>query len=164
MANEVNFFRNLMETFKTRQDLTWTDNNGFSQTKFIIDSQIYGISIIEDSINDITFYEVSFHNINSGAISHSATAFNKNQFKILGIVSNAIKEKIPHAEVIYFASKRNSSNSTQEFENRKRLYHRLCHKMSRENNMIPIVVDLDDEVVYGLCKTQDLADKFKQNI
>lgn len=164
MTDNVNFFRNLMEIFTTRQNLVWNNNHGFLQAQFTLDDHSYGISIIEDSHDNVSFYDVSFHIINSDAISHSATAFNKNQFKILGIVSNAIREKIPQAEVIYFSAKKETCNSEQEFENKKSLYHRLCHKIGRENNMNPIVVDVNNEIVYGLCKTQELANKFKQSI
>jgi hypothetical protein len=156
MSNEGEFFRGLLEVFKTKKDLTWANQSGLYTTSFILDSQQYGITIREDSADDITFYEVSFTADNTEGRSHAATNFNKNQFKILGIVSNGIKEKIKDADLVYFTAKSYTSNSDIEYQSKVKLYSRLAHKMAVELNMYEEIKSLGDETVFILARSQPL--------
>jgi len=164
MITEGEFFRALMEVFKTRQDLVWEDQGGLLTTKFILDEQEYGISIREDSFNGVIFYEISFTANNSESRTHAATNFNKNQFKILGIVSNGIKEKIIGANLVYFTAKAYTSNSDIEYKSKVKLYSRLAHKMAVELNMYETVKSLGDETVFIIAKSQQLLNTAVQAI
>lgn len=165
MPSEGEFFRTLLEVFKTKKDLTWNDQPGLFTTSFVLDQQAYSITIREDFSNGIFFYEVSFAIVNKdGEKSHSATNFNKNQFKILGIVSNGIREKIPNAKVVYFVAKSSTSTNDIEYNARTRLYSRIAHKVAMELSMFEEIVSLGDETVFIIAKTQQLVALAKQGI
>ena len=162
--HEDEFFRSLLEIFKSRKDLVWSDQAGLMTASFILDNQEYGITIRADEANGITFYEASFTANNSGSKSHAATNFNKNQFKILGIVSNAIKEKIKGADLVYFTAKSYTSNSDIEYQSKVKLYSRIAHKIAVELNMYEGIKSLGDETVFILAKSQFLLDNAKNGI
>jgi len=165
MSSEGEFFKILLEVFKTREHLVWTDQSGLSATTFVLDQQTYSITIREDGFNNIPFYEVSFAIINdTGEKSHSITNFNKNQFKILGIVSNGIKEKIPKAKIVYFVAKSSTSTNDIEYNARIRLYSRIAHKVAMELSMFEEIVSLGDETVFIIAKTQQLLTLAKQSV
>jgi hypothetical protein len=159
------FFRSLLEVFKTKEVLTWTDQSGLSTTTFVLDGQTYSITIREDFSNSVSFYEVSFAIIEGcGEKSHAVTNFNKNQFKILGIVSNGIKEKIPNARVVYFVAKSGTSKNQIEYESRTRLYSRIAHKVAMELSMFEEIIPLEDETVFIIAKTQQLLNLVKGQV
>ena len=150
------------EVFQTKLDLSWHPDgvNGWSTT-FNVSDQEYGITIRHDDHNGQSFYDVSFHIVENGGISHAATNFGRDQFKILGVVTNGIKKQIPGAEIIYFAAKRGNSNSDGEYRNKAALYSRLARRLAVENNMVSSVQSTGDETVYVLAKTQQLLNQVK---
>jgi hypothetical protein len=154
--SEGEFFRTLLEVFKTRQDLVWNNEGGLQTTTFSLDEQIYGNTIRVDEHNGIKFHEVAFTVNNADSKSHGATNFNKNQFKILGIVSNGLKERLTGANLVYFTAKVYTSNSTDEYQSKVKLYSRLAHKMAVELGMYETVKSLGDETVFVIARTQQL--------
>lgn len=175
MTTDSEFFRILLEVFKTKENLVWDDQSGLSITSFVLGGQQYGITIREDSANGVTFYEVAFTANNPSSRSHSATNFNKNQFKILGIVSNGIKEKIDGADLIYFTAKLDTAklntdddsknaNIKAEYQSKVSLYSRIAHKIAVELSMYEGIVSLGDETVFVIAKTQQLLNSAKQGI
>ena len=164
MPREGEFFRTLLEVFKTKEDLAWQNQDGLMSTTFILDGQQYGIAIRDDHAHGVTFYEVAFTVNSSNSSSHAATNFNKNQFKILGIVSNGIKEKIKGANLVYFTAKSYTSNSDIEYKSKVKLYSRIAHKVAVELSMFEEIVSLGDETVFIIAKTQQLLALAKQGI
>lgn len=165
MRSDGEFFRILMEIFNSNKDLEWhaVDQSMFT-SNFYIDEYQYGISIRGDSHNGINFWEVAFTAIDDGRLSHQATGINKNQFKILGIVSNGVRNKIPNADVIYFTAKIATSGSETEYRSRVKLYSRIAHKIATELNLFEAVIRLGDETIFVIARTKLLIEMFKDNI
>ena len=162
--SDGDFFKALLEVFKTKEDLVWQLDGDSFVTTFRVKDNHYGITIRNDNHNGVDFYDVSFSFLDNNTVSHGSTNFNTDQFKVLGIVSNSIKKQIPNARVILFSAKLGNSNNQSEYDKKVKLYSRMAHKLGIENSMLSSTIDLGDETVFVLTKTVDLMNMFKQNI
>jgi len=164
MSDGGEFFRALLEVFKTKKVLTWVNQSGLHTAGFILDSQSYCITIRENIANDIATYEVSFAAPSSDCRLRTASNFNKNQFKIIGIVSNGIKEKIKGANLVYFTENSYSSDSGIEYHSKMKMHSRLAHKMAIELDMYQGIKSSGDKTVFVLASSQQLLDNAVQRI
>jgi hypothetical protein len=165
MSNNGDFFRALMEVFTTKQSLSWTRDYDSFVTNFEVDGNEYGITIRQDDFDGIIFYDVNFYLIKNNSISHSSTNFDKNQFKILGIVVNGIQEKIPDAGLVYFAAKLGDSANRQEYDSKVKLYSRIVRKMSVGLNMMSSVIKVTgEETVFLLARDSNILERFKNSV
>lgn len=144
----------LSEVLKTRKDLSWTGDQHDQHCEFSIDDRTYGISASLESVHGFSFVRVDFHFKSSGGIQHATTNFQKDSFKVLGIVSTGIAEKFNDADCIYFLAK--SRLGAEDYESRVKLYRRLLQKLSVEHDLIRHVEDLNGETVFALCKTDEV--------
>lgn len=155
----------LREIMNSRMNLIWTHEDYVFRTSFSLDDKEYGITVIEENIDDIKTIRVDFHFVSDkGDFIHHATNFNKNAGKILGIVGNGIIDKFKNYDIIYFTAKRNACSSNDEYQSRITMYRRLLHKLCIENSMMPVNVNIDDEQVFGLCKNTNAEKAFRDFI
>ena len=143
----------LNEIFNTKLILNWTFDVNEYYSEFVINEHKYGISVVEEEIENIKAIRIDFHFKNEdGTIEHNATNFGNDALKVLGIISNAIKEKFNHYEIIYFLAKKTSTD--KEFSSRVKLYSRIIDKLKIELNMITIKHEFDNEYLFCLCKEE----------
>lgn len=148
---------NLQEVFNSNVNLEWKYDVNEFYSEFSIEDRKYGISAIEEDIDQLKTIRVDFHFKNGNKVQHDATNFGKDALKVLGIVSNGIKSKFNNYDVIYFLAKK--TNNDKEFSSRVKLYSRIVDKLRVENNRVGLKKELMDEYLFAICKTADDRDK-----
>lgn len=143
----------LQEVFNTKLELSWEHSVNEFYSEFSIEDRKYGISAIEESLDEINTIRIDFHYKNGNAIQHDATNFGEDALKVLAIVSNGIKSKFADYDIIYFLAKKTSND--KEFSSRVKLYSRIVDKLKVENNRVSVKKELGDEYLFGICKTED---------
>ena len=141
----------LSEIFNTKTDLIWSFDVNEYYSEFKIEDRMYGVSAIEEEIDDFRTVRIDFHIKTDTGISHDASNINSDAFKVLAIISNAVKSKFSEYDIIYFLAKK--SNSDKEFGSRVKLYSRIVDKLKIENNRIAVKKEFDNEFLFALCKT-----------
>lgn len=147
----------LIEVFNTSLNLEWKHDINEFYSEFKLGENNYGISAIEEDINNLKTLRVDFHYKDGNKISHSATNFGTDALKVLAIISNGIKQKFQDYDIIYFLAKK--ANNDKEFSSRVKLYSRIVDKLKVENNRIGFKKELLDEYVFAICKTTNDRDK-----
>jgi len=124
----------LAEIIETRRDLDW-DHQGISYgAKFELDGITYGISAERNKFEGMPALEVFFYIINSETERDmSLTHIGENQFKVIGIVANGIKEKFSDENIIWFSAKTDVDHD--EVQRRFSFYEKLASRLGRANNM-----------------------------
>jgi|SRR5579859_95929 len=141
---------NLSEIFNSRADVDWTSGFG----KFTLDNVTYGISAVKDSLGDISGLEIFFYTVDDKHRKMELTKLDQNQFKVIGIVKNAIKQKFPGEEVIWFVAKHGIDG--EDITRRSHFYGMLLSRLSRELNYLQISGMFGTDHVYVLFKDHSL--------
>ncbi len=146
----------LSEVFDTHLDLTWEYSMDEYFSQFELDGKLYGISAIEEVVGQFKTIRIDFHVKDESGINHNATNFGDNSFKVLAIVSNAVKAKFSDYDVVYFLAKKTTSD--KEFDSRVKLYSRIVDKLKVEQNRFPVKHDIGEAYLFALCSSQEAKD------
>jgi hypothetical protein len=138
----------LAEIANSRLNLTWSSHGESYATKFFVDKIQYGISADRTSFEGINALEVFFYSIRDGKQDMSLLNLGNNEFKVIGIVGNAIKEQFNGEHVIWFSAKYGVDKN--QVEKRASLYSKLAAKFARENNYFRAEGMVGDNYLYIL--------------
>ena len=146
----------LFEIINTRLDLTWSKGGeDHFYTDFELDGVNFHISAEINHIESLKFLEVYFFIKSDNGPNFKLTNLGKNQFKILGIVGNAIKEKFKDFPIIIFSSKE-ETDTVEDFERRTQFYQKLCSKIAREQSYYKKSGSYNKDKVFILYKDEKL--------
>lgn len=150
----------LQEIFDTtNQTLSWDKVGSKDQTLFTVEGEQFQLYIENFDLSELLHekeyqfvYEVSFTKLNTftGTKSYKSDgkAITSQSLAVFSIVINAVKSKIPHAEVIFF----NAKKGDEVFESRKALYQRLTSSLCKRMNLSSLIKEYDDFELYVLSK------------
>lgn len=146
----------LIEALETRRDLVWEQDGSDFLTHFCIEERCYGIVAQPETYQDLTFLRVDFHFKDETEIVHARTGFNTDQFKVIGIVANGIKERFPSEDGYYFVAKR--ALDADGYEGRKALYSRVMHRLRVELGLHHKTEEHPDETIFYLARGKKALD------
>jgi hypothetical protein len=149
----------LQEVYNTsRQDLIWKTNGHVQSTTFDVDSEMFSLTLdrfdLSEIVNDKKYsetFEVTFSKMSENGLSlfqSDGSASTRKALSVFSIVINAIKDKIPQAQLIFFSAKKGDD----VFESRKALYQRLTHSLSKQLSYQSLVKDYSHFELYILSK------------
>ena len=153
---------NLREVFDSSTSLEWKYNVNEFYSEFSIEDRVYGISAVEEEIDDLKTIRIDFHFKNENKAQHDATNFGTDALKVLGIVSNGVKSKFHEYDIIYFLAKKTAND--KEFSSRVKLYSRIVDKLRVENSRVGVKKEMSNEYLFAICKTTDDRDALIQFI
>lgn len=141
----------LIEVLKTRMDLEWQSEPGGELADFVIDEQEYRIVIAVENVEGLTFVRVDFSAKVADGYSLNLTGYNRHQFKVLGIVSNGVKERFPDSDGYYFVAKR--SYDPEGYVSRVTAYRRIADRLRVEMQLSHHYEERQDETIFYLART-----------
>ena len=142
----------LQEVLHTRLDLDWvSEPRGFTASFTLADNQ-YGISVAIEELDGLSFLRVDFHLRTEIGQQHTRTGFNRDQFKVVGIVANGIKERFPSEDGYYFVAKK--AVDPEGYESRVKLYRRVVDRLRVELGLLAHVEETPTETAFMLARSK----------
>jgi hypothetical protein len=149
----------MQEVLHSRADLDWLPEPGGFTTTFSIDGREYGISVQIEQHQDLSFLRVDFHFKSEQGPQHTRTGFSTDQFKVVGIVANGVKERFPTEDGYYFIAKRGVN--PEGYESRVKLYRRVVDRLRVELSLFSFAKDTPTETVFMLARNREALDIMK---
>lgn len=140
----------LHEVLHTRLDLDWVSEPGGFTTSFSLGENSYGISVAIEQHEGLSFLRVDFHLRTEAGAQHARTGFNTDQFKVVGIVANGIKERFPTEDGYYFIAKK--AADPEGYESRVKLYRRVYDRLRVELYLLGHTEQTPTETIFMLAR------------
>jgi hypothetical protein len=147
----------LFEIGDTRLDMKWTTSGNEHHTSFMFAGEKYFISAVHDKFDGIPAVEVYFSISKDGRPSLEMTNLFKNEFQIISIVSNAIREKFNNEDVIWFSAK--YAADKEKTEHRAQAYSKISSRIARADGYFKVSGKIGNDHIFILYRNINIKEK-----